>query len=465
MPAPTDPAPCPASATSETRSARGLWRNRDFMALWTGETLSTLGSSMSFFLFPIVGYALTGSTTQAALAGAAYSLGSVVTGLPAGVWVDRLNRRGLMVASNLLGVALYAGLGVALLVGHLGLTQLVVTALLTGAAGRFYGPAETAAVKAVVPAEQLPTAFSQNEARQHLGSLVGPPVAGALYAVFAWVPFLVDAASYLASAAGALAVRTPLPAPRRAAERDAGAPGMRREIGEGLRFLWSDGALRAITVFSCIVNFAANALFLVLTLKLLRAGVHPAAIGVILTAAGVAGIVGSLLAPMLIKRVPTGAMSIALAVAIGAVCVPMAFTDNVAVIGGLLALAFLGLPAGNAGTWSYLVSITPDELQGRTQSALMFGAALLMPLGPVLGGLALGLLGGQGGMLLAAGLVCLSGLPLILSRAVRRLGTPDTWPAPPVPIAAAPADAVAPDLQVATAGAGGSAVTTPEPTP
>ncbi|MGH3447507.1 MAG: MFS transporter, partial [Nocardioidaceae bacterium] len=173
-------------------------------------------------------------------------------------------------------------------------------------AGRFFTPAETAAIKQVVAPRQLPTAFSQNEARQHLASLVGPPVAGALYAVTRWVPFLADAVSFGLSTLAISRIQTRLPAPERL---EKSTSGMRQEIAEGLRFLWSSAVLRAIVLFACVINFASSALFLVLTLKLLRAGIHPATIGVVDTIGAVAGILGAVAAPLLIKRVPTGPLS------------------------------------------------------------------------------------------------------------------------------------------------------------
>ncbi|MGZ4469755.1 MAG: MFS transporter [Nocardioidaceae bacterium] len=404
-----------------------LWRNRDFMILWTGQTVSTLGSSMSFFVFPLVGYSLSHSTTQAALAGSAYTLGAVAARLPAGALVDRWNRRAVLLGSNGLGALLYGSLVVALALGGLTLAQLVAVALLTGVVGSFYSPAETSAVKTVVPRKQLPTAFSQNQARQHVGALVGPPLGGALYTLARSLPFLVDAVSYAASALAVAWIRTPLPAP----EPDpTAASSMRRDIAEGIRFLWSRGFLRAIVGFAALANFGANLLFLVLTLKLLRAGVAPAAIGLIDTIAAVAGLAGSVLAPLLIKRVPSGLLAIGTGTLLVAAVLPIAFTDNVPVIGALLAVALLGNPAGNACISSYMVATIPDRLQGRTNAALMFSVNLLAPLGPLLGGFLLAAWGGEQAMLAAGGVLVLSLLPLVLSGDVRRLPTPDRWPTP-----------------------------------
>jgi len=412
---------------TDRQAGPSLWRNRDYMLLWTGQTVSTLGSSMSFFVFPLIGLALTGSPAKAALAGGAFSLGQLVLRLPAGVLVDRWSRSRVMVVSNLAGSVLYASLAVAQLVGALTLAQLVVVAFLTGVAGSFFAPAEQAAVKAVVPTEQLPTAFSQNQARGHVAVLVGPPVGGALFGLRVWAPFLVDALTYLVSAVGLTRLRTPMPAPP-AAEESGGVAGVWRDTREGFVFLWGQGFLRAILAFACLANFAVNGLFLVLTLKLLQAGVSPVSIGLIDTIGAVAGLAGSVVAPAVIRRVPSGMLSIGTGLLLAAGFVPMAFTDSVPVIGLLLAVALVGNPAGNACVSSYLAATTPDRLQGRAMAALTFSAMLFMPLAPVLGGAALAAFGGRTAMLVAAGLTALSVAPLLVSREVRRLSTPDRWP-------------------------------------
>jgi MFS family permease len=401
-----------------------LWRNHDFLVLWTGETVSTLGSSMSFFVFPLIGYLLTGSTTQAALAGSAFALGSVLAKLPAGALVDRWNRKHVLAGSNWLGALLYASLVAALLADRLTIGHLVAVALLTGVVGSFFRPAETAAIRAVVPRRQLPTAFSQNQARQHVAALVGPPLGGALYAATRWAPFLVDAVTFAASALAIGRIRAPLTAPETAAP----STGMLHDIGEGLRFMMSRGFLRAIVAFAALANFAGQAFFLVLTLKLLEAGVHPAAIGLIDTIGAVAGIAGAVAAPWLVRKVPSGALAIGMGLLLVVAVVPMAFTDSVLLIGGLLAVALLGNPAGNVSVTSYLVATTPDHLQGRCQAALGFCTSALMPIGPVLGGAAMARWGGEKAMLLAAGLLAVAVLPLVLSGDTRRLSTPDRWP-------------------------------------
>jgi len=412
-----------------TTQRQSLWRSHDFMLLWTGETISGLGSSMSFFVFPLVGYAVTGSTTLAALAGSAYALGGLVMRLPAGVLVDRWSRRRVLIGSNLLGGLLYFSLAVAGALHALTMTHLVVAALGSGVISCFFPPAETAALREVVPADQMPAALSQNQARRHVASLVGPPLGGALLALRGWAPFAVDGVSYLLSAAGLTRLRAPLQAPARGSDDD-GLRGVLRGTREGLRFITGQGFFRAILVWACIVNFAVNMLFLVVNLKLLRAGVHPATIGVIDTMGAISGLVGSLVAPALVRRLPTGRLTIIAGLVLTLAVLPIAFTDSPLLVGGLFALALFLNPASNASIGAYRVAITPDHLQGRASAALQFSVTLFTPLTGVVGGAALAAFGGRDTILAAAALIMLSVVPLLASTEVRALSTPDRWVLP-----------------------------------
>ncbi|MGH3497142.1 MAG: MFS transporter [Nocardioidaceae bacterium] len=409
------------------KNSTALWRNRDFMVLWTGQTLSVIGSSMSIFLFPVVGYSVTGSTTQAALSGTSFLLGSATTRLPAGALADRWNRRFVMSGSAGAGAMLYAGMTIALLLDVLTLPMLLATAFLTGVVSAFFAPAEAAAVRKLVSSQQLPTALSQNQARQFTASLAGPPLGGALYAITAWIPFLVDTLSYLTAAAAALTIRHPLAPP---ADALSARLTLRADILEGLRYLLSRGVFRAIAASAALVNFAISSMFLVLTLKLLRAGVPTAAIGSIETVAAGAGILGALTAPWLIRNVPTGRIVLTSCVLIPAGTAPMAFSTNVVVLGALLAAAILGLPGLNAAIDSYLFSVTPDRLQGRVNAGLGFTTSALQPAGPLVGGLLMAWVGSTSAMLLTSAVITSGMLVLATCAEVRRLSTPDGWVGP-----------------------------------
>jgi MFS family permease len=405
---------------------RKLARNHDFTILWVGETISELGSTMSLFVFPLLGYHLTGSMTVAAMLEAAGLLGMVAMMLPGGLLADRFDRRALMLAASGAGAILYGSLAVAGTLDVLTVPHLAVVAFLTGIAQSVFQPSQMAAIRAVVPTEDLPTAFSQNQARQHIASLLGGPLGGALYAVRAWAPFVVDAVSYAVSVLTLSRIRTDLrPRPRE------GAPTRPLEqVREGYRFIRRQPFFRTLMVWATLNNLVINACFFVVSLRMVRDGVAPARIGLVSTFAGVGGILGALVAPYVIDRLRTGTLT----VVVGWMCVlplvPLIFSASPwAACVSVFTLLLLN-PAGNAGIGAYRAAMTPDDLQGRVGSALSFVTFGFMPLAPVLGGFLLAAFGGPSAI---AGLVvaaAVSAMIPTLSRSMRSVPRPADWPTP-----------------------------------
>lgn len=401
--------------------AERLSNNRDFVIIWAGRGVSELGNSMSQLVFPLVGYAITHSTVQAGLATAGLILGEVVLRLPAGALVDRAARSRVLLLTNLVGAAVYASLAAALFLGHLTLAHLVVAGFLTGAAGAFAAPATSATMRTIVAAPQLPLAYTRLEARDNAVQLVGPPVGGALYSVARGLPFVVDAVSYAVEAFAITRLRTPLPAPNRP------PASVRADVAEGLRWVWEHVGVRSMMIWGGLMNFSGGFVFVAVTLRLVRAGAHPAAIGLVSTASAAAGLLGALVAPVIVTRARTGLVAITLTLIHATLIVPLAWTTNVAATGALLAVGMFLVPANNAGISAYMVSMVPDALQGRINAAAGFIASSLAPLGPLLAGVALAVIGAPTTLLVGAALTAVTVVPLVASRTVRTLGRPDTW--------------------------------------
>jgi MFS family permease len=398
-----------------------LRRNRDITILWAGSAVSEIGDSMSGLVFPLIGYAITGSAVQAGLASTAVLVGRIAARLPAGALTDRWPRSRVLAAANAVAGAGFASLAVATAVGALTLPHLVAIGLVTGVCDAFIGPAASASVRTIVPPEQLPIAYTRLQARQHTAELVGPPLGGALYSLARAVPFVVDAASYGVYALATTLLRTPLPAPDRPRQR------LRRDVAEGLQFVWRHRVIRAVMTWGGIVNFAGVFVLVSITLRLIRAGVAPAAIGLIETIAAAAGLVGAVFAPALVRRAPTGRLTVGTGLLFAALLAQMAATTNVVVIGALLGLATLLLPANNSAISAYLAAVTPDHFQARMNAAAGLIASGMLPLAPVLAGGLIGVIGGGGAVLIGAALSALSLVPLLVTREVRTLGPPDTW--------------------------------------
>lgn len=401
---------------------RQLARNRDFTILWIGDTVSELGSALSMFVFPLIAYALSGSALTAALVEAAYLGGLCATLLPAGVLADRVDRRRIMLVASGSGCVAYASLAVAGAVGHLTLVHLVAVALVTGVATGAYNPAQTSAIRTVVSTEDLPTALSQNQARQHVASLLGGPLGGVLYAVTRWLPFVVDAVSFAIACITVSRVRTDLSAPRRRPEP------LRRQLAEGFGYMWARPFFRTLLAWASMTNLVINALFFVVTLRMVQADVPAAQIGLVSTAAGIGGLIGAAAAPTLIDRLPTGRLTVLVGWACCVPLVPLAFSASPWVACGCTFFLLLLNPVGNAGISSYRMAVTPDNLQGRVGSTSQFVAMSIMPLAPLVGGW---LLEHEGGTVAISSLVVATGLLAALltsSRSIRSVPRPSEWP-------------------------------------
>jgi MFS family permease len=404
---------------------RELSRNRDFTVLWTGQAINDLGSQVSMFVFPLITFAITGSAFWAAVVDAAFLLGMCGVLLPAGVLADRVHRRLLMRTASGAGAVLYASLAVAGVVGILTLPHVAVVALLTGIASGLASPAEISSIRTVVRPEELTTAMSQTQARQHVGMLLGGPLGGVLYGIARWLPFAFDAVTFAVNWVLMGRVRTDLSAPKQEGSRRK----PHQDVAEGLRFMLSWPYFRAFVTWAALANLLVNAMFFVALLRLVQDGVDPKAIGLVSTAAGLGGILGALAAPWIIDRVPTGMLVVAIAWSFVPLAVPMVLWNHPAVVAGAIGFGLLLNPAGNAAGSTYRIAHTPDHLQGRAASASQFLAMSIIWLSPLLGGALLASLGGSEAVAVVAGLVAVVALIPTLSRSVRSVPRPAVWQA------------------------------------
>jgi MFS family permease len=180
-------------------------------------------------------------------------------------------------------------------------------------------------------------------------------------------------------------------------------------------------------VWATLNNLVLNACFFVVMMRLVRAGVQPAQIGLVSTFAGIGGILGAVAAPYVIDRLRTGTLT----VVVGWMCVLpllplMRWSTTWAACASVFAILLLN-PAGNAGIGAYRAAMTPDDLQGRVGSALSFVTMGAMPLAPVLGGALLATLGGPASI---AGLVVAAAVTALIptmSRSMRSVPRPSEW--------------------------------------
>jgi predicted MFS family arabinose efflux permease len=338
-----------------------LHRNRDFVLLWSGQTLSELGSQVSLVAYPLLVLSLTGSPAKAGVVGFAKALPVALLALPAGALVDRVNRKRLMVATDGVRALALATIPIALLAGRLPYALIVAVAFVDGSGFVVSYIAERGALRRLVPRAQLPEAVARNESRTFAAMLAGPPLGGVLFGLGRAVPFLTDALSYAASTVSMLLIRTDF----QEAREGAGHGG----VGEGVRWLWRRPFLRGCVLLFAGGNPVFAGVYLLVVVLARRQGASPALIGAMLGIVAVGGLLGALVAPALQRRLAPRL------VLIGETCVialslPLLLVVHHALLLGLVvALAEMVTPVTNSIVVSYRVALTPDRLQGRVQAA------------------------------------------------------------------------------------------------
>jgi len=262
-----------------------LAKNRSFILLWTGAGISILGSRTSAIAYGLVVLWATKSATLTSLVTFAALLPFLVTQLPAGAYVDRWNRRTVMVGCDLGRVVAIGIVAITVATGHVWIPLLMVVAFVEGSLTVMYTIAERAAVFTVVHEDQIGGAITANEARGQAAGLVGQPIGTFLFAVTRWLPFAATVIAHVISLSTLLLIRQDLQGARDNENR----PNVLHDIAEGFRFVLSQKYLkRALGLIA-----ASNVLFQILGIGLLvivqRNGGSPTVIGYILVASGVGG--------------------------------------------------------------------------------------------------------------------------------------------------------------------------------
>ncbi|HEV7126825.1 MAG TPA: MFS transporter [Ktedonobacterales bacterium] len=380
-----------SSATTSPPSAprrRSLWRNRDYMLLWSGQTVSSIGSGVSTIAFPFLVLGLTHSPVLAGIAGALRALPYLAFSLPAGALIDRWNRNWVMILCDI-GRALALGsIVVAGLLGRVTIGQIFLVTFIEGSLFVFFNLAEVACLPRVVPQEQLGVATGQNQATDGLSSLISQPLGGLLYGIGSTLPFLTDAVSYIASVVSLLFIRT-----RFQGERAAPKGPLVGEIREGLVWLWHQPLIRYIALLTGGWNFVGAGSTLIIIVLAQHQGATPLVTGLIFSIFSIGAIVGSVIGAAIQRRFSFAQVIIG-TTWIGALTWPLfAIAPNAVVIGVIGAVNLLTGPIYNVVQLSYRLALIPDALQGRVNSVFRLLAFGFQPLGLAVAGILLQAIG------------------------------------------------------------------------
>ncbi|WP_433928490.1 MFS transporter [Sorangium cellulosum] len=408
-----------------TIAAPSLLRHRNFMLLFGADTISQLGTQITLVALPLVAIlALDAGPFQVGLLFAAQTSAFVLIGLPAGVWVDRMRRRSILIHTDLIRAALLGSIPVAWWLGKLSLLQLYVVALGVSVARVFFDVAYQSYVPTLVDRARLVDGNGKLEIVNSGAQVAGPSVGGWLVNLLsAPVAIVADAVSFVCSALLLGRIDAAEPAPQRAR-----ALGLLGEIREGVRFVLGHPILRMIALRSALANMAFSAALAVQALFLLRElGLPPEVYGVLLAAGAIGGLVGGAVVGPLTRRIGSARIIWLGPLLFQPFALLVPFTRPGAGLAFFVAGTFveaIGIVVYNVSQISFRQAITPERLLGRMNATMRFLVWGTMPLGSLLGGALGERYGVRAALWMGIGGLLLSLLPLLLSPLVRMRDLP-----------------------------------------
>ncbi len=402
----------------------GLWRHPDFLKLWISQTISELGSRITREGLPLTAVLVLGARpVQMGFMTAIGAASVLLFGLWAGVWVDRLPRRPIMIAADLARAAVLASIPIAALMHRLSMAQLYIVIALAGFFTVFFDVAYQSYLPSLVERDNLLEGSSKLAMSVAAAEIAGPSLTGILVQLItAPIAILLDAVSFLLSAVGVSLIRKP--EPKHAPSATAPHP------IAGLRFVFSHPLLGPLACFSIttFLFFGLLGPFYVL-FAIRELHLTPAALGFAIAMGGAGSLIGSSLAPTIGRRFGLGHTFIGavLAMAASYALIPLAQGPKPLPLVFLIVSQFFGDFAFS----TYLVneltlrqSVAPEQVLGRVNAAMQLMTRGIYPLSAVTSGVLAGAIGIRSTLTISVLGILAASLWLIASP-LRKLGPPN----------------------------------------
>jgi MFS family permease len=402
------------------------------LRLWGAQGISAIGSQITLVALPLAAIlTLDASAFEVSLLTGLEFLPFLLLGIPAGVWVDRLRRRPILVVTDLARALSLLSIPAAYAVDALTLPQLYAVALVNGAMTVFFTLAYQAYLPELVERVHLVEANSRFEATETIARLGGPGAGGGLVSLLtAPVALLADALSFLASGALILSMKDDEAEARSASDAVSAAGGFWSELREGGRFALREAYVRPLLATTAILNVGFNMAWAVLLVFAVRElGLGAGTVGLVLSAAEVGGLLGAVLTVRIARKVGVGPAILGSAAffAPSLVLIGLAPSGEAVpyLIAGWACLSFAGV-VFNTTTISLRQAYVPQRLQARVvgfNRSIVWGVS---PLGALAGGALATALGLRQAILVGAAVSLAALVPALLSplRTIRDLPEP-----------------------------------------
>jgi MFS family permease len=374
------------------RSRLGLLKQPDFAKLWVGETISQFGTQVSFLAIPFIGASILDvPPEQFALLGVFEFLPFILVSLPAGVWVDRLRRRPILISGDLVRAVSLLSLPVAYAAGFLSIWQLYLVGFLNGVATVFFDVAYQSYLPSLVERDEIVEGNSKLEISRSAAQIVGPGFAGILIgAVTAPIAIVADAISFGISALSVFLIRRAEPPLEH--HEEGHRPSIVSEARAGLRYVVSNPYLRNIAAATGTSNLFSNIMFSIFILYMVRTLLMtPEQIGLIFAVSSVGPLVGAVVADRVAGVIGVGpTIIVSMFLGFPAALLIAVAPPSQAAIPLLIAGVGLGGFSGmvyNINQVSFRQAITSPRMQGRMNASMRFIVWGTIPPGQILGGI------------------------------------------------------------------------------
>jgi MFS family permease len=380
-------------------AGRSLLRHPDFLKLWTAETVSVFGTQITLLALPIVAASILNVTPfEFGLLATIEFLPFIFLSLLAGVWVDRLRRRPILIIGDLGRAISLISIPIAYNAGVLSIWQLYVVGFVNGCLTVFFDVAYQSYLPSIVERDQLVEGNSKLEITRSASQIAGPGIAGVLIG-FLRAPFaiLVDAASFVFSAIFVFWIRRAEPPIEPHDEATGPRPSMRDEISVGLRYVTGHRWLRPIAATTGTSNFFGNVAGAILILFLVRERhFTPELLGFAFSIGSVGVLIAALTTSRLTSVVGVGRMLVLTSMGFSLSILPVAVAPDDLLFAGVAASGFIGGLCGvawNINQVSLRQAITPLRMQGKMNATMRFIVWGTIPLGAISGGFLGGIIG------------------------------------------------------------------------
>jgi MFS family permease len=394
---------------------------RSFNQLWTASAISNIGDGVMGAAFPLLVASITRDPVLVSGANVVGRLPWFLFALISGALVDRLDRRRVMIWTDVFRAVVVGVLAALIVFDEAGLAVIYGVAFLLGSAETMFDTSAEAIVPRLVPSQDLTSANGRLQGTEWLAStFAGPPVGAALFALAAAVPFWVNSVSFLIAA-----LVVALIAGQFTSDRATGSASIKQDIGEGLRWLWRNRVLRTLSLMAGGINLFSTgiiSIFVLFAQDIL--GVNDVGFGVLLTVVGVGGLAGAVTSRYTVARLGPG-VTVHGVVVLGAVLsAAIGALSDVYLVGVLLLFYGFVVIHWNVVAVTLRQQLVPDELRGRVASVARLIAWGTQPLGALLGGLLAAGLGLRAPFYVAGGawlVMTLLTLPIVNNRSIEAL--------------------------------------------